>query len=114
MPYFLINDKSIFDFLREPKFHFLVFSNEQIDFKEFFGRIGKYDEWIDCQSFPLEPRVSEIFGANKTFSLLLRPDNHIAFVSEHVSFDELISYKFIGKNADRDKDCLESKSETGS
>ncbi|MBA3785412.1 MAG: FAD-dependent monooxygenase [Acidobacteria bacterium] len=102
MPYFTIDEKSIYDFLREPKFHFLVFSNEQIDFKELFGRIGKYDEWIDCQSFPLAPRVSEIFGTTKPFSLLLRPDNHVGFVSEQISADEVKSYPLINRVLEAD------------
>ena len=95
MPYFTINEKSVFDFLQKPKFHFLVFSNDETDFDELFGQIENYVEWLDCQSFPLAPRVSEIFGANEPFSLLLRPDNHIAFISEHVSLGELKSYEFM-------------------
>lgn len=92
MPYFLIDGKSIYDFLREPKFHFLVFSNEEINFDELLGQIKKQGEWIKCQLFPLAPPIAQIFGADKPFGLLLRPDNHIAFVSEDVSFDELKSY----------------------
>ncbi len=95
MPYFTIDDKSIFDFLREPKFHFLVFSNDKVSSENLFGQIESYGDSIDCQSFPLAPRVAEIFGANATFSLLLRPDNHIAFVSEQISFEELRNYPFL-------------------
>jgi hypothetical protein len=95
MPYFSIDGKSIFDFVREPRFHFLAFSNEEINFKELFEQIENQDEWIDRQSFPLAPRVSEIFGCEKPFCVLLRPDNHIAFISEHISYDELKSYPFL-------------------
>lgn len=95
MPYFTIDGKSIYDFLREPKFHLLVFSNEEIAFDESFGQIENYGEWIDCLSFPLAPPVAEIFGANKSFCLLLRPDNHIAFVSDHVSSGELKNYELM-------------------
>lgn len=95
MPYFLIDEKSVFDRLREPRFHFLVFSNEEINSGELFEEIEKGGRWIDCQRFSTTPPVAEIFGADKPFSLLLRPDNHIAFVSEHVSFDELKSYPFL-------------------
>lgn len=92
MPYFLIDGKSVFDYLREPKFHFLIFSNEETVPDKLSGQDEKPGRWIDYQSFPLTPRVVEIFGTNKHFSLLLRPDNHIAFISEGISLDELKDY----------------------
>lgn len=91
MPYFLIDGKSIYDFLRAPRFHFLVFSNEEIKSDDFFEQ-GCKSEWIDCQSFPLAPEISEIFGTEKPFCVLLRPDNHIAFFSESVLLDEAKDY----------------------
>jgi 2-polyprenyl-6-methoxyphenol hydroxylase-like FAD-dependent oxidoreductase len=102
MPYFLIEDKSVFSLLREPKFHFVVFSIEESDFGELFARIEKDGHWIDCRKFPLTPRVAEIFGTNKPFSLLLRPDNYIAFLSEQISIDELNGYPFTNKVFDAD------------
>lgn len=92
MPYFLIDGKSIFDFLRQPKFHYLVFSNGEINSGEMFGEIEKGGRWIDSQKFLISPRVAEIFGIDKSFCVLLRPDNHIAFVSERISVDELKNY----------------------
>lgn len=92
MPYFLIEGKSIYDFLHEPKFHFLVFSNEENDFERLSGQIEKYGEWIDCQIFALVPRVKEIFGTDESFAMLIRPDNHIAFVSDEVSTNRLKNY----------------------
>jgi hypothetical protein len=92
MPYFMVDGKSIFDFLHEPKFHFLVFSNEPIDFEKLFQTVENYDDLIDCQSFPSDAHVAEIFGAYKQFSLFLRPDNHVGFVSEQISADEVKSY----------------------
>lgn len=97
IPYLLVEDKNIFDYLREPKFHFLVFSNEENNFDKSFGEIEKHERWIDCQVFPLTPRVAEIFGADKSFSLLLRPDNHVGFISEQISVDELKSYPFLNR-----------------
>jgi len=93
MPYFTVGEKSVFDFLREPKFHFLVFSDEEN--KELFGQIETEGDWIDCQNFALMPRVREIFGADNSFALLLRPDNHIGFIAEQISFNELKSYPFL-------------------
>ena len=92
MPYFTIDGKSVFASLSEPKFHFLVFSNEETDFKESFGQIENDNEWIVFRQFPLAPQVAENFGADNPFCILLRPDNHLAFVSERISLDELKSY----------------------
>ncbi len=98
MPYFLINDKSIFDFLREPKFHFLVFSNDEKNFDELFGQIEKlHGDSIDCRTVPLPPHAAKIFRANDSFAVLLRPDNHVGFVSERISFDELKGYLFLNQ-----------------
>ena len=93
MPYFTIGEKSIYDFLHEPKFHLLVFLDEEN--KELFREIEPHGEWIDCQNFALDPRVKEIFGADESFGLLLRPDNHIGLIAERISFDELKSYPFL-------------------
>ena len=93
MPYFTIGEKSVFDFLRDPKFHLLVFSEEEN--KELFGQIETQSEWIDCQNFALAPRVKEIFGADESFAVLLRPDNHIGLIGGKISFDELKNYPFL-------------------
>lgn len=92
MPYFPIDEKSVFDFLREPRFHFLAFSNEAIDLDALLSERKKDGCPIDYQSFPLAPRAAEIFGSEKPFCILLRPDNHLAFISERISADELKSY----------------------
>ena len=97
MPYFTIDGKSVFDFLREAKFHLLVFSNQESRFDELFGEIEKCGRWIDCRTFPLTSPVGEIFGADDSFAVLVRPDNHIGFISGQVSVDELKSYPFINK-----------------
>lgn len=62
MPFFLIDGESIYDKLHQPKFHWLVFSNGQSD-----------------------------FSALKThpFSVLLRPDNYIGFLSAETTLSEL-------------------------
>jgi len=99
MPYFMIDGKSVFAFLREPKFYFLVFSNDEINFDALLGEDKKDGRWINYQSFLLVPRVSEIFGSGKVFCLLLRPDNHSAFISERISSDVLKSYRLIAGDA---------------
>ena len=87
LPYFLVAGKSIFDKLTEPKFHLLVFSNrDHNDFENEFGDL------VDYHVIPLDERVSEIFGTEKEFSVFLRPDNYIAFISSEVSLDPVRDY----------------------
>jgi 2-polyprenyl-6-methoxyphenol hydroxylase-like FAD-dependent oxidoreductase len=84
LPYFLVDGKSVFDRLKEPKFHLLLFSNsdrgnacEQI--------LGKFGELIDCHVIPITDRVREIFERKDDFCVFLRPDNYIAFISSEIS-----------------------------
>jgi len=90
LPYFLVDGKTIFDKLCEPKFHLLVFSNADQtigkDFEREFGAIADY------HVVPIDSRVSEIFGTDEEFSVFLRPDNHIAFISSEISLDKVRAY----------------------
>ena len=92
MPYFLLDGKSIFDKLKTPKFHFVLFSNKgnhsnvHEEFEREFGAVA------DCYIIPIDSRVSEIFETEKEFSVLLRPDNHIALISSEISIDDARDY----------------------
>jgi 2-polyprenyl-6-methoxyphenol hydroxylase-like FAD-dependent oxidoreductase len=84
LPYFLVDGESVFDKLKEPKFHLLLFSNsdrgnacEQI--------LGKFGDLIDCHVIPITDRVREIFEREDDFCVFLRPDNYIAFISSEIS-----------------------------
>lgn len=99
MPYFLVNDESIFDKLHQPKFHWLAFSNTQSDFQPWkTERESQHANWIDFNAIYLNPQVADIFGTSEPFNLLLRPDNHIGFISTGTSPDEIAGYleKFVG------------------
>ena len=91
MPYFVLDGKDIYDWLRAPKFHLLTFTNEEPSVsseaveRDFAGL-------VDYHTFPLDERVAEIFGSDKPFSLLLRPDNYVAFVSSAPPLKQLGSY----------------------
>jgi 2-polyprenyl-6-methoxyphenol hydroxylase-like FAD-dependent oxidoreductase len=96
MPYFTIEGKSVYDFLREPKFHYLIFTNDANDFQKLKTEVeSENSDLIDCEIFPLAPRIREIFGTDKSFNLVLRPDNHVGCISERISLDELSSYPFL-------------------
>ena len=90
LPYFLVDGRTIYDKLSEPKFHLLVFSNADQtigkDLEREFGAIA------DFHVVPLDSRVQEIFGTEREFCVFLRPDNHIAFISSEISLDRVREY----------------------
>src|SRR5687767_8795096 len=92
-PYFLVDDKSVFDLLHEPKFHWLVFSAERGEV-EVPGKIiaDEYGNLVDVQSLPLSADVTDAFGQEKSFAVLLRPDNYIARITTDTSYVALTSY----------------------
>jgi 2-polyprenyl-6-methoxyphenol hydroxylase-like FAD-dependent oxidoreductase len=99
MPYFLVDGKSIYDELRQPKFHWLVFSNAQNDFQALKAELeNQYAEWVDFNAISFDPRVAAAFGTDKSFNVLLRPDNYVGFISTVTSSDELSAYlkKLVG------------------
>ena len=93
MPYFIIDDKDIYDWLHAPRFHLLTFSNDLEPGELSNDRIqSEFASVVDHLVFPLSPRVAEIFGSNEPFSVLLRPDNYIAFISSGDVLPELRAY----------------------
>ena len=93
MPYFLVEGQSIYDKLRQPKFHLLIFSNTSSDFQTLKMELESQNtEFVDFNLIPLCPQVAEIFGKNQAFSVLLRPDNYIAFISTETSLNPVKTY----------------------
>ena len=100
MPYFLVDDRNIFDRLQQPKFHFLVFASEPNGFHELKDELGRrYPELVDVNAFAVSPEVEEAFGTKKDFSVLLRPDNHVGTISSDKSLSRVQEYmvQFIGR-----------------
>jgi hypothetical protein len=84
LPYFLIDGQSIFDKLKEPKFHLVLFSNgERHEACEEITRT--FGDLIDCHVVPITERVREIFERDDEFGVFLRPDNYIAFMSSEIT-----------------------------
>jgi hypothetical protein len=93
MPYFLIDGKSVYDKLRQPKFHWLVSSNAESDFQTFKTELERqYAELVDFSVISLHPEVTEAFGTDKPFNMLLRPDNYVGLISSETSRDEIDIY----------------------
>ena len=83
MPYFKIGDQSVYDFLREPKFHYLIFTDDANDYQKLKLEVeNNFGDYLDLAVFPLSPRLRKIFGTDESFNLMLRPDNYISFISE--------------------------------
>ena len=93
MPYFVFDGKGIYDSLHTPKFHLLTFSNDletdQLANGAFQSEFGSLVQHL---VFPLSSQVAEIFGSDKSFSVLLRPDNYIGFVSAGDPIPRLRTY----------------------
>jgi hypothetical protein len=99
MPYFLVDGKSIYDNLHQPNFHLLVFSDAENDFQSLKTDLeSQYADLVDFNAVLLDPQVTDIFGTDKSFSVLLRPDNYIGFISPEISLNGLEVYlnKFVG------------------
>jgi hypothetical protein len=93
LPYFLVDGASFYDRLREPKFHLLAFSDGESDYQKIKNEIeSDYKDSVDFSVVPIYPQVAEIFGTDKPFSVLVRPDNYIGLVSQETSPDDFRSY----------------------
>jgi hypothetical protein len=99
MPYFTIDGESIYDRLRRPEFHLLVFSGAENDFQELKTELESlYAGLVDFNAVRLDAQTIDIFGTDKSFSVLLRPDNYIGYISTETSLSGLRAYlnNFVG------------------
>jgi hypothetical protein len=79
--------------LRGPKFHLLTFFDGQNKPQNLVEELRKnYFDLVDFHELPLYPNIAEIFGTDKSFSVLLRPDNYIGTISSDVSFETVENY----------------------
>ena len=93
MPYFEIVGASIYERLREPKFHLLTFFDGVNAAPETPAKFQTdYAGLMDFHALPLYPKIAETFGVAETFSVLLRPDNYIGMISAPASFETVENY----------------------
>jgi hypothetical protein len=93
MPWFEVEGASIYDRLREPKFHLLVFYDGKSEIPSLPDDLMReWNEQFDSTVVSLYPNVTEIFGTNESFYLILRPDNYIGIISNDFSPDEVRKY----------------------
>lgn len=93
MPYFQVDGESVYNKLHQPKFHWLVFSGAQGGFQALKTEIEvRSAGLVDFNAIPLFPQVTEVFGTDKSFNVLLRPDNYIRSISTGTSSSEARAY----------------------
>ena len=93
MPYLLVDGKGVYDWLTEPRFHLLTFSNDRDTDEATRDAVEReFGGVLDYHAFPINEQVSEIFGTDKPFHVLLRPDNYISFISAEAPLAELRGY----------------------
>jgi 2-polyprenyl-6-methoxyphenol hydroxylase-like FAD-dependent oxidoreductase len=87
LPYFTVDGASIYEKLKEPRFHLLTFFDGENKPPEFAG-----NDYTDVFEIPLYPKTAQIFGASKTFSVLVRPDNYIGLLTEDLAGEDVRNY----------------------
>ncbi|HKP71233.1 MAG TPA: FAD-dependent monooxygenase [Pyrinomonadaceae bacterium] len=92
MPYLLVDGKSVYDGLHDPKFHLVSFSDGLTDESFPPSADGKFNSSVTRHHLPLFPHIAEAFGTKESFSVLLRPDNYIAMISDGVSQEPAEKY----------------------
>ncbi len=79
MPYFHVGH-SIYDELREPKFHVIAFGGTGA------GKLhDRFKDLVDKHSLPLTEDVMDHFGTDVPFIVVLRPDNYIGLITTDLS-----------------------------
>jgi 2-polyprenyl-6-methoxyphenol hydroxylase-like FAD-dependent oxidoreductase len=102
MPYFLVDGESIYDKLRAPKFHLLVFANDKYRDLVLPTELDtEYGDLIEFKIMPLHPHIAEIFGTIQPFQVLIRPDNYIGSIFNTASLADLKTYMCAALGQDR-------------
>ncbi|MBV6496382.1 MAG: pentachlorophenol monooxygenase [Acidobacteria bacterium ACB1] len=93
MPWFELDGTSVYDEIKEPRFHLLVFGADEGAWKKMSDELGaKWQDEIILRSLPLADEVKRAFGNEGPFLALLRPDNYIGYLSDDLSAKTLKEY----------------------
>ena len=82
MPWFEIDGKSIYDHLHSPIFHLIPFEKGK---GEPLHPALDWEGKMDIRRFELTENVSTKFGSDRSFLVVLRPDNYIGLISDEIS-----------------------------
>jgi 2-polyprenyl-6-methoxyphenol hydroxylase-like FAD-dependent oxidoreductase len=81
MPYFLIDGTDVFQRLAAPKFHIVMVTDGRQQLGGPTTNLDpKFADWTDVTAVPLYPTLTELFGSDQPFTMLLRPDNYVAAI----------------------------------
>ena len=93
MPWFEIEGRSVYESLREPVFHVLIFSDDSVEIPPLPDRLGKdWHDRIDFNYFELNDDVRDRFGTGEPFFVILRPDNYIGMISDEFDPEAVEAY----------------------
>jgi 2-polyprenyl-6-methoxyphenol hydroxylase-like FAD-dependent oxidoreductase len=87
MPYVVIDGASVYDRLRAPKFHLVVFSNDDLELNA-----DLESDLVDVNRFEFSNDIAETFGTDRSFTVFLRPDNYIGFITAKLSPHQVEEY----------------------
>jgi hypothetical protein len=89
MPWFETEGQSLYDSLREARFHLIMFADGNSQAPPV---PEGWKDRIDPQVLPLDEVVREHFGRDDPFYVVLRPDNYIGLISDDLSAEGLADY----------------------
>jgi hypothetical protein len=89
----VVDGASIYDRLREPKFHVVAFSDGTSDIPDMRSELeAAYPNLIDFHTVALYPPIAEAFDASEAFMVVLRPDNYIGLITGEVTLEKVAGY----------------------
>lgn len=87
MPYFLYDEQSIYQRLKQPKFHWLIFHHDISVWGDSTDLLPDDERaLLDVHLLRRTTEIDQRFGSRQNFALLLRPDQHLALISHDLSF----------------------------
>jgi 2-polyprenyl-6-methoxyphenol hydroxylase-like FAD-dependent oxidoreductase len=93
LPYCLVDGESLYDRLHAPTFHLLLFSDGQSGHDDWGRDVrAEFGDVLDCHVIPLYPHLADLFGSDRSFLVLVRPDNYIGQLSPDLSLPLVRSY----------------------
>lgn len=93
LPYFTVDGANGYHQFNAPKFHLLQFSAGRVNNRDSLATLpADYTDVVQVVELPLLPQVQDLFGHDKPFWVLLRPDHHIGYLDTSCSLDVLDAY----------------------
>lgn len=93
MPWLEVGGRSIYEYLRQPSFHLVIFSDGSVEIPPLPDSLGgNWQGRGDFNYFDLTDEVRDRFGSEVPFFLILRPDNYIGMISSEFDPEAVESY----------------------